>query len=126
MCQRCAADALAGALHPVTYALSLRATPAQQRALDAITSLTRKLGYPPTLREMCDALGLRSTNAVACLLTRLRTKGLVTWSDAKESRTLRVVTEPGETFAVRRCDGCQRDVMVVSNRCYQCEAHVAA
>jgi SOS-response transcriptional repressor LexA len=34
-------------------------------------------GYSPTIREMCRALGVTSTNAVACLLGALSRKGLV-------------------------------------------------
>jgi SOS-response transcriptional repressor LexA len=46
--------------------------------------------YPPTLRELARALGLRSFGSLWEHLDRLRDLGLVTW-DAGKSRTLRVL-----------------------------------
>jgi repressor LexA len=34
-------------------------------------------GFSPTIREMCAALGVKSTNAIACMLDPLSRRGLV-------------------------------------------------
>lgn len=66
--------------------------PRQRDVLHAIKRLTKQLGYPPTIRELVDDLGLASTNAVKIHLDPMRRKGWVTWVDGK-FRTLRVVGE---------------------------------
>jgi len=48
--------------------------------------------YPPTLRELTRACGLRSWGSVWEHLDRLRALGLVTWEDGMV-RTLRVMDE---------------------------------
>lgn len=45
--------------------------------------------YPPTVRELTRACGLRSWGSVFGHLERLRGLGLVTW-EARKGRTLRV------------------------------------
>lgn len=64
-------------------------TPRQMQVLAAITLLTARHGYPPTVRELCKVLRVRSTNGVAQHLESLRRKKLVTWM-RNSSRTLRV------------------------------------
>jgi len=62
---------------------------ARQRAvLDFITASIDKRGYPPTLREIGNHLGIRSTNGVNDHLRALERKGYLTREDMK-SRTLR-------------------------------------
>ena len=39
-------------------------SPMRQRILDYVTAFTRENGYPPTVREICDAVGLRSPSTV--------------------------------------------------------------
>jgi repressor LexA len=60
-----------------------------QALLAAILDLTRKKGYPPTLRELAHELGV-SVAAVHKHLVRLRAEGVVEWQ-AASSRTLQVV-----------------------------------
>lgn len=67
-------------------------TKRQREVVDVIRRLTKQMGYPPTIRELADELGLRGPNAVKNHLNPLRRKGWVTWQDGK-FRTLRVVGE---------------------------------
>ena len=64
-------------------------TPRQLQVLRAIDAGRKSNGHPPTIRELGDQLGIRSTNAVADHLRALAKKGLATWSAAK-GRTLNV------------------------------------
>lgn len=62
---------------------------ARQRAvLDFITGSIDRRGYPPTLREIGNHLGIKSTNGVNDHLRALERKGYLTREDMK-SRTLR-------------------------------------
>lgn len=64
--------------------------PRQRDLLRAIGRLTNEQGYPPTIRELVDAMGYSTPNAVAQHLRLLHRKGWVIWEPGK-SRTLRVV-----------------------------------
>ena len=55
----------------------MSATPRQHELLAYILRFREERGVSPSVREMCAALGVRSTNAVACLLRALERKGLV-------------------------------------------------
>jgi repressor LexA len=64
---------------------------ARQRAvLEYISSSIDTRGYPPTLREIGNHLGIRSTNGVNDHLRALERKGYLTREDMK-SRTLRLM-----------------------------------
>ena len=66
-------------------------TPRQREALDFFIAFEDQRGIPPTLREMGEALGIRSTNGVADLLKQLLKKGyLERAGDPRSSRSLRV------------------------------------
>jgi repressor LexA len=52
-------------------------TPRQQEILDHIRQTLRQSGVPPTIAEIADALGLKSTNAVRGHLQALARKGLI-------------------------------------------------
>lgn len=52
-------------------------TPRQKAVLDFIGAHTLEKGVPPTIREICGAFGLSSTNAVYDMLKALRHKGLL-------------------------------------------------
>jgi repressor LexA len=67
-----------------------RPTPRQTEVLAAIASLTKAKGYPPTLRELGEALGIRSTNGVNDHLDALERKGLIA-RDSNVARSVRVV-----------------------------------
>jgi repressor LexA len=63
-------------------------TDRQRAVLSFITTSIDKRGYPPTLREIGNHLGIRSTNGVNDHLRALERKGYLTREDMK-SRTLR-------------------------------------
>jgi repressor LexA len=66
--------------------------PSRQRAvLEFIERSTKANGYAPTVREIADALGLRSTNGVTDHLVALERKGWISREHAKKSRTIRVL-----------------------------------
>jgi len=52
-------------------------TESQQALLDLIGRRIATDGYPPTMREMCDGLGLVSTNGVSDTLKALERKGFI-------------------------------------------------
>jgi repressor LexA len=49
----------------------------QEQVLTAIRRCTEENGYPPTIRELCVAVGLRSPSSVAHHLDRLEAFGLI-------------------------------------------------
>lgn len=63
-------------------------TERQKAVLDFIVESIHDRGYPPTLREIGNHLGIRSTNGVNDHLRALERKGYLTREDMK-SRTLR-------------------------------------
>jgi repressor LexA len=52
-------------------------TPRQQRILEFIRRTVRERGYPPTVREIGEAVGLTSSSSVHAQLENLRRKGLL-------------------------------------------------
>lgn len=68
-------------------------TDAQLEMLRAIDRLTRERGFPPTLRELGDATGIRSTNSVNDHLLALERKGAIKRTPLA-SRSI-VITEAG-------------------------------
>lgn len=62
-------------------------TKRQSQVLEFIRDRIRAWGYPPTIREICEHLGVSSTNGVSDHLKALKRKGLLTQQESK-SRTL--------------------------------------
>lgn len=69
-------------------------TPKQQRIYDFIRTFTRNMGYPPTLREIGQNVGVRSPSTVKYHLDNLRSAGLLQWDGGKT----RSITFPGESL----------------------------
>lgn len=65
----------------------------QRRILDVIRTAVDERGYPPTVREICDAVGLASTSSVAHQLTVLQEKGYLR-KDPNRPRALIVTDTP--------------------------------
>lgn len=66
--------------------------PLSQRQRDTLAFIERFIathGYPPSLREMAEALGIRSTNGVADHVRALEKKGYLERTESR-SRALRV------------------------------------
>lgn len=62
----------------------------QNKVLDAIIWYKQIHGFPPTVREICDLTGYKSTSSVASHLKVLREKGMITWVESMP-RTITVV-----------------------------------
>jgi repressor LexA len=58
-------------------------TSRQQRILDFIERTVRERGYPPTVREIGEAVGLTSSSSVHAQLANLERKGLLTKDPSK-------------------------------------------
>ncbi len=74
-------------------------TKRQRQVLDFITRSLEERGYPPTMREIGQHMGIRSTNGVNDHLKALERKGYIEREDLK-SRTLRPVTPASRARAV--------------------------
>jgi hypothetical protein len=77
---------------------------ARQRAiLAAIGDFARDRGYPPSMREIGDAVGLNSTSTVSRQLGILQRKGYVDWTPGKQRAvTVREQAAPPATAAFDR------------------------
>ncbi len=62
----------------------------QQRILEFIKSEIEEKGYPPSVREICAAVGLRSTSTVHAHLNHLEEQGLIR-RDSTKPRALEVL-----------------------------------
>ena len=62
-------------------------TAKQQSVLDFLKSEIKRKGYPPTVREICDAVGLSSTSTVHSHLETLEKKGYIRRSPSKNRST---------------------------------------
>ena len=62
----------------------------QQKILDFIKSEIEEKGYPPSVREICAAVGLRSTSTVHAHLNHLEAQGLIR-RDSTKPRALEVL-----------------------------------
>ena len=67
-------------------------TPRQRRILDFISGTVRKQGYPPTVREIGEAVGLTSSSSVHAQLANLERRGLL-HKDATKPRAM-TLSEP--------------------------------
>ena len=68
-------------------------SPMRQAILEYVTRATRENGYPPTVREICEAVGLRSPSTVHSHLKILQENGLLDKGDRK-TRALSVPGAP--------------------------------
>jgi repressor LexA len=78
-------------------------TARQQAILDVIRDSVEQRGYPPSIREICEAAGLASTSSVAHQLTVLERKGYLR-RDPNRPRAVDVRT-PGEAAAAAASPG---------------------
>ena len=81
-------------------------TPRQQRVLAHIKDSIEKRGYPPSMREIGQAVGLTSTSSVAHQLRTLEEKGFLK-RDPNRPRALEVFLP--EVMAARRAMGTAED-----------------
>lgn len=62
----------------------------QQKILDFLNEQVRIKGYPPSVREICAAVGFKSTSTVHSYLEKLKKEGLIQ-KDATKPRALKIV-----------------------------------
>ena len=79
-----------------------RITAKQQQILDYMKEQILKTGYPPTVREICDAVGLRSTSSVHSHLETLEKNGYIQsfyqTAENGKRRTYYQITQEGITY----------------------------
>lgn len=76
----------------------------QMEILRCIYETQTQKGYPPTVREICEAVGLASTSTVHGHIARLDAKGLV-HKDGTKTRALEVTEEGLTVLGVSKMDG---------------------
>lgn len=62
----------------------------QQQILDFVNSQVEERGFPPSVREICQAVGFKSTSTVHSYLERLEKEGLIL-KDPTKPRALKVI-----------------------------------
>ncbi|WAM32637.1 transcriptional repressor LexA [Caldicellulosiruptor naganoensis] len=67
-------------------------TKKQQEILEFIKKRIKEKGYPPAVREICEATGLKSTSTVHGHLTRLEKKGYIR-RDPSKPRAIEIVDD---------------------------------
>lgn len=68
-------------------------TPKQQQVYDYIVSFSQEHGYPPSIREICAAVGLKSPSSVHAHIRTLCDLGYIT----KDDRKTRALTAAGSS-----------------------------
>ncbi len=84
----------------------------EQKILDFIKEQIKENGYPPSVREICAAVGLKSTSSVHSYLNKLAEKGYITKTGLK-TRALRVIEE--ETANIPSNDSNVLSIPLVGN-----------
>lgn len=70
--------------------MSKKLTDRQQQILDFVNRQVEEKGYPPSVREICSAVGFKSTSTVHGYLEKLRKNGLIT-KDPTKPRAIKVI-----------------------------------
>ena len=67
-------------------------TTRQKQILEYIRECVHKIGYPPSVREICKEVGLSSTSTVHGYLNRLEEQGFIR-RDPSKNRTIELLDE---------------------------------
>jgi repressor LexA len=81
-------------------AIEKPATERQRRILNAIAEFKAERGYPPSVREIGERVGLSSSSTIHAHLKALERRGLIS-RDPTKPRALRSDFEPAEPKAIR-------------------------
>ncbi|HWQ78560.1 MAG TPA: transcriptional repressor LexA [Anaerovoracaceae bacterium] len=73
----------------------------ERKILTYMKEEIRKKGYPPTVREMCNALGIKSTSTTHKDLENLERKGYIKKDPAKPRALMIIDPDSGHRFEVR-------------------------
>lgn len=60
--------------------------PKEKRVLDYINQTIEEQGYPPSVREICSSLGIKSTSTAHMYIERLASKGYIEKLAGQEPR----------------------------------------
>jgi repressor LexA len=81
-------------------------TDRQRKVLQVIEDSTQARGYPPTMREIGDAVGLASTSSVSYQLSTLAEKGYLSRGAGRpRTAVVRLLNHPGIAEHADRADG---------------------
>ncbi|MDD4444228.1 MAG: transcriptional repressor LexA [Eubacteriales bacterium] len=80
----------------------------EKMILDYMRAEIKKKGYPPTVREVCAALGIRSTSTVHKALGSLEAQGFIR-KDPSKRRAVEVLNGEEEQTPVRKNSGRRED-----------------
>ncbi len=72
-------------------------TPRQLKAFEYIKSHTERVGYAPTLRELCDFMGYKAVGSAQDVIASLRKKGFITTPLKQAARSL-TLSDKGKAF----------------------------
>ncbi len=75
-----------------------RLKPKEQRVLDFINQTIDEKGYSPSVRDICAAMGLKSSSTAQMYVERLITKGYIVKQDGKS----RTISRPGDVAESRK------------------------
>lgn len=84
--------------------------PKEKRVLDYINQTIEEQGYPPSVREICSSLGIKSTSTAHMYIERLASKGYIE-KLAGKSRAIKKaddLAEEGNGTAYRSWDKLRR------------------
>ncbi len=85
----------------------------QKMILDFLDKEIHEKGYPPSVREICQAVGLKSTSTVHGYLKRLEKKGLIK-KDPTKPRALKVLNGGNKDgSSVRKANGFYKEMVDV-------------
>lgn len=75
-------------------------TPAQQELYDWLVDYIQRNQHSPSIRQMMQAMNLKSPAPVQSRLERLRSKGYIDWTEGR-ARTIRILYTAAETPGIR-------------------------
>jgi repressor LexA len=81
-------------------------TPAQQELYDWLAGYIGEHRHSPSIRQMMEAMGLRSPAPIQSRLRHLQQKGWLTWQEG-QARTLQLLGEAAEAFGMGGGGGSQ-------------------
>ncbi|MBQ7792791.1 MAG: transcriptional repressor LexA [Clostridia bacterium] len=92
--------------------MEIELTKKQKLILDFINEFQDKNGFPPTVRDICIGVGLRSTATVFTHLKNLEEKGVLNKSSSK-NRAISVVKSPEPSFETSHLSATNPNVIEV-------------
>ena len=72
-------------------------TDKKKKILDFVNRQVMEKGYPPSVREICKAVGFKSTSTVHAYLSSLEDEGLIS-KDPTKTRALRIIDENSKSL----------------------------